>query len=269
MRDDLRCSRCGQRLLDDAPEHLCCACLLELSVPLDAASSHPGSLLSHLSILNVIGEGPRARAYLARFAPPDLGLVAVKRLKAGLQRISPDGMHLGRVLHLDHPYVAAVYDSGVDPEERAYCVSEYAPGLPITLFCERYVPSASDRAELLLQTADALQYVHAIGLLHLNLKPSNIVVVQGTSTIKVLDFEAALPCYLPGDRYRAPEQIARGTASPRTDVYALGVVLAELLSGVRDVAPAIGTVVARATGHDVHARFADVEEFALALREAL
>jgi non-specific serine/threonine protein kinase/serine/threonine-protein kinase len=256
-------------LLGDAREQLCSACLLELSVPRDAAPSPLESLLSHLTFLNVIGEGPRARAYLARFAPPDLGLVAVKRLKAGLQRIWRQSTQLGRVLQLDHPNVASVYDAGVDPEERGYCVSEYAPGLPLTRFCDRHVPSAADRAELLLQAADALQYVHAMRLSHLNLKPSNIVVLQGTSTIKVLDFEAALPCDIPGDRYRAPEQVAGGTPGPRTDVFALGVVLAELLSGVRDGGPAIGRVVTRATDHDVRARFADAQEFALALREAL
>jgi serine/threonine protein kinase len=272
MREDARCPRCGDRVRPERAAHdLCSACVLDLSLPREADPTAIGTMLPQLTILNVIGEGPRAHAYLARFAPPDEGLAAVKRMKPGRWPVPWDMPLLRRVLQLDHAHVGAVFDAGLDSEGRAYSVGEYAPGLPITAFCRRHALPASGRAELLLQATDALQYAHSLGLLHLNLKPSNIVVLQGAAAIKLLDLEAAMPCRLPALSYRAPEQARDGAASERSDVYSLGKVLLELLEDAPDAAAATALRAAaeRATEQDPAARFEEMEAFALAIATAL
>ena len=227
-----RCRQCGGRLeADERLQKLCPACLLALGtweLP-HGASGDRETLLPHLVILNLLGEGPRARAYLAEWKPPGGGFAVVKCRMPGVGGAPTDAEDLARLLALDHPHVGTMYDAGVDAQGRAYAITEYVPGVPITRFCDQAQLSVTGRVELLLQVAAALQHAHALGLAHRNLKPPNVLVLPGQpGTVKVLDFEAAMP-----GGADAPAPAAHsGTPGIETDVRALGALLSELLGGL-------------------------------------
>jgi serine/threonine protein kinase len=149
-------------------------------------------VLPYLRILNVLGASAHACVYLAEWLPPGGGLVAVKRLHPGVcpELSGADGR--SRLLELDHPRIATLYDSGIDADGRAYTVTEFVPGTPLVEFCRRHDLATAVRLELLLQVSEALEYAHARGVEHLNLKPPNVL-VEPSLSVKLLDFRASLP----------------------------------------------------------------------------
>ncbi|MFI4969981.1 MAG: protein kinase [Lysobacterales bacterium] len=172
--------------------------------------------------------------------------VAVKQLAYPtpglLQRFRQERQILAR---LEHPNIARLIDGGVDADGAPYLVMEYVEGVPITDFAQAHALDLPARLRLFLRVCDAVQYAHQNLVVHRDLKPSNIFVSED-GTPKLLDFgiakvlattdEAAATqtvarMLTPG--YAAPEQFSGGAITTATDVYALGVVLYELLAGTR------------------------------------
>lgn len=148
---------------------------------------------------------------------------------------------------LEHPNIARLYDAGVTDEGRRYLAMEYVDGVPIDRYAVAHALSLRDRLSLFLQVAAAVAYAHAHLVVHRDLKPSNIL-VTGSREVRLLDFGAAklLREGGPGDSeltrelgpalspdYASPEQIRGERITVATDVYSLGIVLHELLTGER------------------------------------
>ncbi len=144
---------------------------------------------------------------------------------------------------LSHAHIARLLDGGITDEGRPYFVMELVEGEPLTRYSERMRLSLEDRLRLFLEMIDAVSYLHRNLIVHRDLKPSNIF-VDREGQVKLLDFgvakmledEASLPATMTAERlltpqYAAPEQLSGGRVSTGTDIYALGVVLYELLTG--------------------------------------
>jgi len=209
--------------------------------PLSRESSHVGPY----EILREIGRGGMGTVYLARRADEIFQrLVAVKILRADvanhdlIRRFQREREILAG---LDHPNVTRLLDGGTTPDGLPYFVMEYIEGVPIQVYCDDAQLSVEDRLRLFQQVCDAVAYAHRHGVVHRDLKPSNILVANGQ--VKVLDFGIAR--VMSGDaddtitadslmmmtpQYASPEQVRGETATRESDVYALGVILYELLT---------------------------------------
>jgi len=149
---------------------------------------------------------------------------------------------------LEHPHIARFYDAGITADGLPYLAMEYVAGHPITAYCDARRSDVAGRLDLFRQVLDAVQYAHANLVVHRDLKPSNIL-VTGEGQVRLLDFgiatllaqdETAHETQLTrlGGRaltpdYASPEQIKGEPLTIATDVYSLGVVLYELLTGHR------------------------------------
>ncbi len=204
-------------------------------------------------ILGQLGEGGMGAVYLAEQQEPLRRRVALK-----LIRYAHQGEVLARfeqerqVLALmSHPNVAAVYDAGATLEGEPYFVMEYVPGRDISHHCDERRSTIRERIELLIQVCDAVQHAHQKGIIHRDLKPSNILVglVDDRPLPKVIDFGVAKATAAPlagrtlhtevgrmigTPEYMSPEQTGSGglDVDTRSDVYSLGVILYQLLTGL-------------------------------------
>lgn len=196
-------------------------------------------------ILREIGRGGFGRVYEAQ-TDDDLRLrVAIKVL----DRFSPESVRRFQtersiLAHLQHPNIARYIDSGVLGNDRPWIAMEYVEGLPLDRYCEREQPSVADRLGIFRTICDAVQVAHDVGIWHLDLKPDNILVTLD-GTPKLLDFgiakvserSLAAGSHSTDDRaaltylYSSPEQLRREPLSGRSDVYNLGLILYELLTG--------------------------------------
>lgn len=260
-----RCPTCG-RPIGRKPATgslVCTSCLLRVGCQPWSGIEPGESVLEYLRMLNVIGEGPRGRVFLAEWTTPGGGMVALKCAQPG----SADFAVEPRLASLDHPSIAAIHELGTSPRLGAYAVSDYVPGVPITRFCEREQLSTLRRLDLWLQAADAIAYAHACSLSHLNLKPTNLLVVSGN--VYVLDFERALPVGpMAPTIYRAPEQGNGATSDSRSDVFALGTLLAELVATHPD-AVLVQAIARHATRADPDERPQSIAAFASEVRTCL
>jgi serine/threonine-protein kinase len=222
----------------------------------------PGSRIGPYRLTREIGRGGMGVVYLAERDDGQFRrTVAIKVMRAGMdpdevrRRLEAERQILAA---LDHPNIARLYDGGVAPDGRPYLVMEYVEGQPIDEYCDSHRLSVEERLALFCTVAHAVHYAHRRLVVHRDLKPSNILVTADGHP-KLLDFgiakileesplEVTAPLTRTGLRlltpeYASPEQIRGGPVTTANDVYALGVVLYELLTGrrpfdVSDLSPA-------------------------------
>ncbi len=211
----------------------------------------PGTMLGHYRIVEAIGEGGFGTVFRAEQMHPVQREVALKIIKLGMDtrqivaRFEAERQALAR---MDHPSIAKVFDAGATETGRPYFVMELVAGVPITEYCDREELPTPERIALFRQVCLAVQHAHQKGVLHRDLKPSNILVtvVDGEPRPKVIDFGIAKALEKPltdsslateafqvmgTPEYMPPEQAAAQDVDTRADVYSLGIVLYELLTG--------------------------------------
>jgi len=206
-----------------------------------------GDALGAWALDRLLGEGGMGTVWLARRADGRFeGQAAIKLLRTGLfdrsaqERFKREGGILAR---LHHPGIAALLDAGVSERGQPYLVLEYVQGQRIDRYCDAAELGIRQRVELFLQVLDAVAAAHAQLIIHRDLKPSNILVDEG-GRVRLLDFGLArLQEESEGQdltrgwaltpEYAAPEQFTGAPLSQATDVFSLGVVLFELLTGQR------------------------------------
>lgn len=227
---------------DDAP-----------TIPFTAAVSEaPGSHIGPYKLLQLIGEGGFGSVFMAEQKQPVNRRVALKIVKLGMdtrQVVARFEQERQALAIMDHPHVAKVFDAGATPTGRPYFVMELCNGEPITSYCDKHNLSIDKRLALFVQVCQAVQHAHQKGLIHRDIKPSNILVATQDDAphAKIIDFGIAKATaskltektlftehrQLVGTpQYMSPEQ-AEGSLDidTRTDVYSLGVLLYELLTG--------------------------------------
>jgi len=211
----------------------------------DDLGLEPGSSLGEYRIERLIGEGGMARVYLAEQHHADWRRrVAVKVLKvAGGDLLARFHAERRILASLEHPGIARLIDTGTTDDDQPYLVTEFVEGEPIHHYCRRLGLSVPARLDLFLQLADAVQHAHARLVVHRDIKPSNVL-VDADGRVRLLDFGIAKLMDAGSDgpttrhgqlpmthEYAAPEQLAGGAISTSIDVYQLGLMLFELLTG--------------------------------------
>jgi eukaryotic-like serine/threonine-protein kinase len=246
---------------------------------------HTPEQIGPYQILEVLGEGGMGVVYRAEQTAPIRRQVAIKVIKLGMDTRSIVARFQGEsqaLALMNHPHIATVYDAGVDERGRPYFVMELAEGVPVTQWCDAQTASLDTRLDLFLTLCDAVQHAHQKGVIHRDLKPGNLLVCErdGTPFPTVIDFGIAkalddapdvggmtLAGQLMGTPdYMSPEQLGEveGGADTRTDVYALGRVLQELLAGAGSGSTQsgdLGNIVQMAVRENPERRYSSVDQF--------
>ncbi|MEZ4701787.1 MAG: serine/threonine-protein kinase, partial [Rhodothermales bacterium] len=216
------------------------------------AMDAPGDRIGPYTLVRILGSGGMGTVYLAERTDGQFSRhVALKLARPGdLRRDRLDHLfHERQVLaSLQHPNIARLFDGGVAPDGRPFLAMEYVRGLPIDRYCDRQNLTLTQRITLFRSVCAAVQHAHQNLVIHRDLKPSNIL-VDASGEVKLLDFGIAKllddpqrshqgPVTRTGARlmtleYASPEQVLGQTITTASDVYALGILLYELLAGVR------------------------------------
>jgi non-specific serine/threonine protein kinase/serine/threonine-protein kinase len=220
-----------------------------------SAALAAGGRVGAYTLLSLIGEGGYGSVWLAERREPFVQRVAVKFLKHGMDSravIARFERERQALAVMNHPGIARVLDGGLAPDGRPYFVMEYVEGRPITEWCESERLDARARVALVAQVCDAVQHAHVRGMIHRDLKPSNILAMRdgdGRVVARVIDFGIAklvddasdrgLTMTEAGQLLGTPEYMSPEQADPdgpevdtRSDVYSIGAVLYELLTGL-------------------------------------
>jgi serine/threonine protein kinase len=220
---------------------------------MNAPAEQPGTVIGPYKLLEQIGEGGMGLVFMAEQSQPMRRKVALKVLKPGMdtrQVVARFDAERQAVALMNHPNIAQVFDAGATPTGRPYFVMELVRGVPITEFCDQRRLTTRQRLELFVTVCHAVQHAHQKGIIHRDLKPSNILVtLHDTLAVpKVIDFGIAKATTQPLTErslfthfsqmigtplYMSPEQAEMNglDVDTRSDVYALGVLLYELLTG--------------------------------------
>ncbi len=212
-----------------------------------------GAVIGSYRLVRRLGEGGMGEVFEAQQSEPIRRRVALKVIKPGMDSravIARFDAERQALALMDHPCIAKVFDAGATMRGRPFFVMEYVEGEPITDYCNRQQLSTRARLELFVRVCEGVQHAHQKAVIHRDLKPSNILVaeVDGRPVPKIIDFGVAkattqrlteltmfteLGQLIGTPEYMSPEQasLAEDDIDTRTDVYALGVVLYELLSG--------------------------------------
>jgi eukaryotic-like serine/threonine-protein kinase len=218
----------------------------------DETDANIGRRIDDYEILSEIGQGGMGAVYLAKHLGESFTQnVAVKLIKRGMDTaavLKRFVMERQILANLEHPNIARLLDVGTTEDGLPYFVMEYIEGLPVTKFCDARKFSVEERLKLFRQICAAVQYAHQNLVVHRDIKPSNILVTKD-ETPKLLDFgiakilnpdwsvetaeATATMMRLLTPEYASPEQLRGANITTASDVYSLGVVLYELLSGRR------------------------------------
>lgn len=298
------CPRCAAEVPGDAPEGLCPRCVLQSGLALDPvpeeapvagapswvapAPSELAALFPQLEILRLIGQGGMGAVYQARQVKLDR-LVALKVLPpsagrdpAFAERFAREARALAR---LNHPHIVSIHDFG-QSGGYFYLIMEYVDGFDLRQWLAARQIRHPGPVDVVLQVCDALQYAHDEGIVHRDIKPENILLTR-KGHVKIADFGLAKLLGGTADwrltatrqvmgtpHYMAPEQTEHPqTVDHRADVYALGVVCYEVLTGElplgrfappsqrAPVQPALDAIVLRALDKDPERRYLRVRDF--------
>ena len=271
------------------------------------------------TVVQSIASSGTSTVYLAQQSAPVKRLAALKVLTAATGVEDTHRRFLAEraaIAMMQHPHIAQFFDSGVSPDGRLYFAMEYVDGLPINEYCVSHGLSQRDRLSLFLQVCEGVAHAHQRGIIHRDLKPSNILVAEtaaGPGLAKVIDFGIAkslegvspdaqtLPGLVLGTlAYMSPEQLRgdSGNIGTQSDVFALGLVLYEVLTGERPSGDATGlkgipalraesystpvakpqlrqlgkdlaAIIVKATATEVHHRYESVRQLATDIDRAL
>ena len=218
-----------------------------------ATTEGPGTVLGSYKLLEQIGEGGMGLVFMAEQSKPVRRRVALKVLKPGMdtrQVVARFEAERQALALMDHPHICKVFDAGATESGRPYFVMELVRGVPITDFCDQHRFTTRQRLELFVIVCQAVQEAHRKGIIHRDLKPSNVLVtLHDTIAVpKIIDFGIAKATgqkltertlftnfaqMIGTPLYMSPEQAEMNglDVDTRSDVYSLGVLLYELLTG--------------------------------------
>jgi WD40 repeat protein/serine/threonine protein kinase len=227
--------------------------LKEIPLPEPLAGEDLGMVIGRYKLLQKIGEGGMGVVYMAQQEEPVRRRVALKIIKLGMdtkQVVARFEAERQALALMDHPNIAKVLDGGATDTGRPYFVMELVQGVPITEFCDRNRFPARERIKLFITVCQAIQSAHQKGIIHRDLKPTNILVTldAGVPMPMVIDFGVAkatqqkltektvftnYATMIGTPAYMSPEQaeMSRLDVDTRSDIYGLGVLLYELLTG--------------------------------------
>jgi serine/threonine protein kinase len=220
-----------------------------------SAGEKAGDLVDRYKLLQQIGEGGCGIVFLAEQEEPVHRRVALKVIKPGMDTksvIARFEAERQALAMMDHPNIAKIFDAGTTESGRPYFVMELVQGTKITEYCDQHALTTAERLTLFAQVCQAVQHAHQKGIIHRDIKPSNILVtttLQGAALPVVIDFGiakattnqqltdktlfTAVEMLIGTPAYMSPEQAALTNVDvdTRTDIYSLGVLLYELLTG--------------------------------------
>jgi serine/threonine protein kinase len=218
-----------------------------------AIAEQVGSQIGPYKLLQKLGEGGFGVVFMAEQEKPVRRMVALKIVKPGMdtnQVIARFESERQALALMDHPNIARVFDAGATQTGRPYFVMELVKGVPITEFCDKNRLPPAERLKLFIDVCHAIQHAHHKGVIHRDVKPSNVMVTlhDGVPVVKAIDFGVAkatvqkltertlFTAYgqmIGTPAYMSPEQAEMSglDIDTRSDVYSLGVLLYELLTG--------------------------------------
>jgi serine/threonine protein kinase len=224
-----------------------------INTPDPPPSEGPGSRIGPYKLMEQIGEGGMGLVFVAEQLHPVRRKVALKVIKPGMdtrQVVARFEAERQALALMDHPNIAKVLDGGTTDSGRPYFVMELVKGVPITEYCDQNQVPIRERLELFVHVCQAVQHAHQKGIIHRDLKPSNVLVLShdGTPVVRIIDFGVAKAIgqqltektiytqfsqMVGTPLYMSPEQAGQSglDVDTRSDIYSLGVLLYELLTG--------------------------------------
>ena len=224
-----------------------------MSLPSPQEMEGPGTVIGPYKLLEQIGEGGMGIVYMAEQTQPVRRKVALKVIKPGMdtkQVIARFEAERQALAMMDHPNIAKVLDAGATESGRPYFVMELVRGVPITEYCDQHRLPINKRLDLFMQVCQAVQHAHQKGIIHRDIKPTNVLVtaLDGAPLPRVIDFGIAKATgqsltdktlftgfaqLIGTPLYMSPEQaeLSAVDVDTRSDIYSLGVLLYELLTG--------------------------------------